>query len=427
MQYASSGAQVVGVDIAAEVVASINAGQPRFPGEPGLAEGLAAAVDAGSLTATTSTQQAMTTADVVVVVVPLLVDDAGLPDFAPIDGATAAIGSGLQRGQLVIYETTLPIGTTRDRFGAALAAASGLTAGDEFLLAFSPERVSSGTMFADLRRYPKIVGGINDASTAAAVAFFTRVLQFDARDDLGRANGVWDVGSSETAEFVKLAETTYRDVNIALANEFAEHAEQLGLDYPVIAEAANSQPYSHLHRPGIAVGGHCIPVYPRLYLASHPKAVLPAASRAVNEAQPERMVHKLEEALGSLDGLTVAVLGAAYRGGVKETAFSGVFPLVEALEARGAMAVVHDPLYGDNEIAALGLVPTDLNASIDAAIVHTDHQEYRGLTPADLPKARAIADGRGVVNLGPWNESGATVIVIGHGDIDASHVSSGTS
>ena len=173
-----------------------------------------------------------------------------------------------------------------------------------------------------------------------------------------RPNGVWDLGSAEAAEFTKLAETTYRDVNIALANEFARFAEATGINVYEVIEAANSQPYSHLHRPGISVGGHCIPVYPRLYLAGDPDARLPAAAREVNEAVPARAVHLLAELTGGLSGLRVAVLGAAYRGGVKETAFSGVFAIVRELALLGAVPLVHDPLYSDSELRELGLSPT---------------------------------------------------------------------
>ena len=133
---------------------------------------------------------------------------------------------------------------------------------------------------------------------------------------------MWHLGSAEAAEFTKLAETTYRDVNIALANEFARFADAAGIDMYQVIAAANSQPFSHLHRPGISVGGHCIPVYPRLYLAGDPGARLPAAAREINDAVPAQAVQILAALTGELAGLRIAIFGAAYRGGVKETAFS---------------------------------------------------------------------------------------------------------
>ena len=156
---------------------------------------------------------------------------------------------------------------------------SGLTAGRDFHLVFSPERVLTGRVFADLRRYPKLVGGLDEAGATKAREFYEAVLEFDERPDLDRPNGVWDLGSAEAAELAKLAETTYRDVNIGLANQFARFADRHGIDVHQVIDASNSQPYSHIHRPGIAVGGHCIPIYPRLYLWNDPDATVVRAAR----------------------------------------------------------------------------------------------------------------------------------------------------
>ena len=411
VQIAGRGHRVLGADIDARVVAEVRAGRPHFPGEADLAPRLERVVDAGLLEATTHTAEAVSASEVVVVVVPLYANARGEPDFATIDAATAAVGSGLRPGTLVTYETTVPVGTTRNRFATGLAAAGGLTAGVDFSLAFSPERVSSGRIFADLRRYPKLVGGIDAASTRRAADFYTGVLEFEPRPDLARANGVWDLGSAEAAELAKLAETTYRDVNIGLANQFALHAGAIGVDYEQIAEACNSQPFSHLHSPGIAVGGHCIPVYPWFYLAGDPDATVVRAARTANAAMPQRGVQLLAEAYGNLAGARVVVLGACYRGGVKETAFSGVFPTVAALAERGARALVHDPLHSAEELAALGLAPYRTGTPVDAAVLQADHPEYRSFSPAQLPGARVILDGRGVLTPARW--PGVRIVTIG--------------
>lgn len=258
------------------------------------------------------------------------------------------------------------------------------------------------------------MGGLSPAGARKAVAFYESVLTFDDRPDLARANGVWDLGSAEAAEMAKLAETTYRDVNIGLANEFAIFAEKSGIDIYSVIEACNSQPYSHIHRPGIAVGGHCIPVYPRLYLSVDPAADVVRTARAVNAAMPERVVARAESLLGTLSGLRVAVLGAAYRGGVKETAFSGVFATIEALRQRGAEVLVHDPLYSDAELARFGWEPYVLGDQVDVAIVQTDHADYRSLTPTDLPGVRLLVDGRNIT--APVNWAGIPRTVIGIGD-----------
>jgi nucleotide sugar dehydrogenase len=394
VQFARSGHHVVGADISATTVQSVNEGIAPFPNEADLDRLLDEVLSAGTLTATTDVTAAVHDSEVIVVVVPLVVDRDKQPDFAALDHATAAIGAGLRAGTLVVYETTLPVGTTRRRFAPALAEASGLSLGDELFVAFSPERVYSGRIFADLRRYPKLVGGVDEASTKMAITFYESALQFDHRDDLAQPNGVWNLGSTEAAELAKLAETTYRDINIGFANELARHADEHDIDVFQVIDACNSQPFSHIHRPGIAVGGHCIPVYPHFYLAGDPTAAIPAAARRTNDAMPAYAVSRLAARLGSLDGLTVAILGLAYRGGVKESAFSGAFALADALVAAGATPVVHDPLYTDEEIRACGLTPFHLGEACHAAIIQADHADYQSLHSADLGGATVVVDGR---------------------------------
>jgi nucleotide sugar dehydrogenase len=411
VQFANKGHQVIGCDVNQKTVDLINAATEPFPGEAHLQDYLSKVVKSGNLVATTDTKDAVAKSDAVVVVVPLFVDEEGVPDFGWMDAATQEIGAGLKPGTLVSYETTLPVGTTRNRFAKALEKASGLTAGKDFKLVFSPERVLTGRVFADLRKYPKLVGGIDSASTAAGVKFYEAVLDFDDRPDLPEKNGVWDLGSAEASEMAKLAETTYRDVNIALANQFAVFAEGANIDIAKVIAASNSQPYSHIHQPGIAVGGHCIPIYPRFYLWNDPKATVVAAARAANTLMPAHAVNLLVQELGKLTGKTVAVLGISYRGGVKESAFSGVFPTVAALKEQGATVVVNDPMYTDDEIKSLGFTPYKIGDSVDGMILQADHVEYKKLKAADFPGIKAVVDGRR--SLDAKSFAGINVRVIG--------------
>lgn len=404
VQFASKGHDVVGVDVNPRTVELVNAGIEPFPGEAHLQEQLSELVPAGRLRATTDYADAIPGADAVVLVVPLFVDAEARPDFGWMDAATRSLGEHLTPGTLVAYETTLPVGTTRGRWKPMLEETSGLVEGRDFHLVFSPERVLTGRVFEDLRKYPKLVGGLSEAGAQRAIEFYEAVLDFDERSDLPRPNGVWDLGSAEASELAKLAETTYRDVNIGLANQFARFAQKSGIDVYKVIEASNSQPYSHIHQPGIAVGGHCIPVYPRLYLWNDPEATVVRAAREANLDMPDYAVGMLEGAIGELGGLRVVVLGAAYRGGVKETAFSGVFDAVASLQRRGAEVLVHDPLYTDDELAGLGFTPYHLGDDIDAAIVQADHAEYRSLAPADLPGVRAFIDGRRVSSAEAWGD-----------------------
>jgi nucleotide sugar dehydrogenase len=410
VQFADKGHTVIGADVSEPTVRTVNEGLVPFPGEADLDVKLRQAVNAGLLTATTDTAAAVAESDAVVVVVPLFVDGEGVPDFGWMESATRDIARGLRPGTLVSYETTLPVGTTRSRWAPLLEEGSGLVAGRDFHLVFSPERVLTGRVFADLRKYPKLVGGVDAGSARRGVEFYEAVLDFDDRPDLSRPNGVWDLGSAEAAELAKLAETTYRDVNIGLANQFARFADTIDVDVNLVIDACNTQPYSHIHRPGIAVGGHCIPVYPRLYLWNDPTATVVRAAREANSAMPAYAVDLLAAAVGDLDGLGVLVLGAAYRGGVKETAFSGVFPAVEELRRRGAKPYVSDPMYSAAELTALGLPPWN-GEELGAAVVQADHAEYRTLTGADLPGVKVIVDGRRTTD--PERLVGIRRIVIG--------------
>lgn len=415
VQFASKGHEVIGVDVNPRTVELVNEGKEPFPGEAHLAEKLAELVPAGRLRATTDYAEAIPGVDAVVVVVPLFVnDETWQPDFGWMDEATKSLAAHLTPGTIVSYETTLPVGTLRGRFKPMIEQISGLEEGRDFTLIFSPERVLTGRVFADLRRYPKLVGGLSEDGTRRGIALYQQLLDFDVREDLPKPNGVWDMGSAEAAEMAKLAETTYRDVNIGLANQFAVYADKIGVDVQRVIDACNSQPYSHIHRPGIAVGGHCIPVYPRLYLSTDPDASVVRTARSFNATMPQYVVDRAKEILGDLTGLRVVVLGASYRGKVKETAFSGVFPTVDALRAAGAQVLVQDPMYTDEELEGFGWQPYHLGENVDVAIVQADHPEYSKLTPADLPAVRLLLDGRRVTN--PALFVGVPRITIGGGE-----------
>ena len=408
-QYAEKGAIVVGCDVDAATVEAVNAGRCPVVGEPGLEEAVRAAHDGDRLTATTDTTAAVAASDVVVVIVPVGIDAMHRTDYRQLDAATAAIGPGLRPGRLVLLESTVPVGATRDRFARRLAEAAGL-APDAVRVAYSPERVSSGSVLRDLAAYPKLVGGLDHESGAAAAAFYGRVLDAE----------VITLADAETAEFTKLAESVYRDVNIALANELAQAAETLGVDYVAVSAAANSQPFSRLHAPGLGVGGHCIPVYP-YFLTEAAESRLVSLSREINDSMATYAAEKLDSALRAegrrLDGGSVLILGLAYRGGVKEATLSSTLLVAAALRERGARVLVHDPLFTATEIGALGLDATALPpaAPVDAVVLQAAHPEYMKLDLTRFEGLRVFLDGRGALERERVEAAGLRYVAIGLG------------
>ena len=386
-QFAGHGWSVIAVDIDPSVVDAINAGRSHVGEEPGLAEAVGEAHAAGRLRATLDGAAAAREADVVVLIVPVVLDAGSHPDHRSMDGAVAAIAPGVHAGSTVIFETTLPVGDTRDRYAPRLVEASGLTLEDDLFVAFSPERLYSGSALRNLATYPKLVGGLGAASTARAVAFYESVLDAD----------VVAMTGAEEAEFAKLADTTYRDVNIALANEFARYADRIGVDITEIIAAANSQPYSHIHQPGLGVGGHCIPVYPHFLLDRAPELQLVALARQVNDEGVDRAIASLETELGGLAGAGVLVLGLTYRDGVKELAYSRALPLIDGLLARGAGVSAYDPLLSDDEIRRTGATPWAWGTAapaIRAIVSQTADPAWRRLDPAWFPDLEFVLDGR---------------------------------
>ena len=394
VNFAQHDQRVIGLDTSEVVVNQINLGIEPFPGEKNLSEFLKQVVAEKYLKATTSFVEALSEAEVVVVCIPLIVDTEGKPDFTNIDNLASTIGKNISPGTLVCFETTLPVGTTRNRFAMVIAEESKLEIGKEFFVVFSPERVLTGRIFSDLRKYPKLVGGVTDECTRRGVEFYKSVIDFDVREDLVRENGVWPMKNAEAAEFAKIAETTYRDVNIGLANEFAIYAKENNIDILEVIEASNSQPYSMIHSPGIAVGGHCIPVYPRFYIWNNPNSGIVLAAREQNLQMPKRAIRQINESIGSITGMKIGILGVTYRPGVKESAFSGALDLLHLLTSEGAEVSGLDPFYSGTELKELGFSgETNLN-QIHGVIIHTAHPEFTSIDFEGLTNIKFVYDGR---------------------------------
>lgn len=270
--YAEAGARVIGADMNPKVVERISKGDSPID-ETGLSTMLKKAVRAGKLTVTTSTEETAANSDILFIVVPTMIDRQKRADYSAVEDVCASIGKGIKNGSLVIFESTCGPGVTERLVKSTIEKYSGLIGGQGFGLAYSPIRAMGGRALQDMQTYPKIVGGIEKKSLEAACAALSVIV----KGELIRVREI------KTAELSKLFETIYRDVNIALANEFALFCEEVGVDYVEAMKAANSQPYSHLHATGVGVGGHCLPVYP--YLLATEAYALDAKLRIVLDAR----------------------------------------------------------------------------------------------------------------------------------------------
>jgi UDP-N-acetyl-D-glucosamine dehydrogenase len=386
--------QVIGLDINDQTVNYVNSGREPFPGEKNLKELLQKVIITKNLVATTDSQKAIKSSDFILICVPLVVNTENKPDFKGIDSVVNDIGKYLQKGALVSFETTLPVGTTRNRFTKIIEKISKLKVGKDFYVVFSPERVLTGRIFEDLTKYPKLVGGVTEQCTIKGVTFYESVLDFEGVNKNKKGQNVWALENCETAEFAKIAETTYRDVNIGLSNEFALYAAKKGINYTEVIKSANSQPYSNLHTPGISVGGHCIPVYPHFYISDNSESQIVQAARSRNLSMPRIAIEKIKKIFPNIENLSIGIFGLSYRPNVKEYAYSGAQALRDLLLESSVKVFGFDPFYSENEIINLGFNFTTNYNDLDGIIIHTEHADYKFFDFQRLNNLKFIFDGR---------------------------------
>lgn len=392
---------VVACDIYAARVDAINTMGDPIPDEAGLAQLIRKVVANGNLRATTATREAVADVDAVLFAVAVDVDSEGRADLANLLAAAADVANGIAPGTLCIFDTTLPVGTTR-RVIAPVFEQAGKVIGRDVYVAFSPERLLMGRVLEDIHKYPSVVGGLDDESGRRAADFY--------REALG--NDVLHMGSAEAAELSKLAEGVYRDLNIALANELARTADLHGVDINEVIQAANSQPYCHLHVPGTGVGGHCIPVYPRFLVQGEGPSDLAALGRHVNDSMPGYAAQRLEGILGSLAGKRVLIMGLTFRPNVAVTHHTNALDLKREFEARGANVQGHDPLLTPAGVASLGFeTANEPLTGFDIAVVHANHREYAGVEWGKV--APLVLDARNALDRAAVERSGAQYVGIG--------------
>ena len=407
-QFASKGAYVTACDINKSVVEKIKNGICPID-EPGLESVLKSVVSIGHLDASCDTGLAVAQSDVVVVIVPVLLTEDNHADTSVIEAVAADIAAGLKSGTMISFETTLPVGGTRKLI--SILESSGLKAGDDFDLVFSPERVKSQLVLQRLSETPKVVGGITSQSAARAADFYHKYL----------GAPVINVGTLEAAELVKLAGMVYRDVNIALSNELARYAAAVGVDFSPVIAAANTDGEANLLTPGIGVGGHCTPVYPHFLINDamihNTPATLAEKSRRINDSQPGQILQDLERVWQPLNLKRVIILGLGFRPNVKEALFSPAFLLREELKRRNCQVYLHDSLYSDEEIKAygFGIGALDDGPMPEVLILNTAHSQYVDMDFQKLASLglKAVVDGR---NL--WSQEvieAAGIIYVGIG------------
>jgi UDP-N-acetyl-D-mannosaminuronic acid dehydrogenase len=389
--FATNGLQVIGVDVNPHVLETLRNGGLHIH-EPGLRTVVEAALKSGKLTVSEKPEEA--DAFIIAVPTPFYEDKFGeysgqkykLADMRAVTSATESILPYLRKGNLVVLESTSPPRTTVDLV-APILERSGLKAGMDFYLAYSPERVLPGQILRELIENARVIGGVTPASAQAgrdlyAVFVKGEIVQTDAT----------------TAEMVKLMENTYRDVNIAIANEFSRLAERFGVDVWEAIKIASLHPRVKILSPGPGVGGHCISVDPWFLVEAAPDITpLIYNSRKVNDAQPHYVVELTRGALSSLNGKKIAALGLAFKPDVDDLRESPASEVVHLLQKEGAAVKAFEPFKPDADLPGITAVPT-LEAALkeaEAVLLLVNHTELRALTPeklASLTPARILID-----------------------------------
>jgi UDP-N-acetyl-D-mannosaminuronic acid dehydrogenase len=413
--FATHALQVVGVDINPQVIFTLKNGGLHIS-EPGLRMLVYEAVNSGNLTVSDSPEPA--DAFIIAVPTPFLTDQHGLynnrehrlADMSAVKAATESIVPHLHTGNLVVLESTSPPRTTLDLVRPILEK-SGLKAGSEFHLAYSPERVLPGQIIRELTENARVIGGIDVPSSEAGRDLYAHFVK-----------GEIVLTDATTAEMVKLMENTYRDINIAIANEFSRLTTRFGVDIWEAIKIANRHPRVKILNPGPGVGGHCISVDPWFLVEAAPDLTeLICAARQVNDAQPHFVVELIKATLDNdLHGKHIAALGLAFKPDVDDLRESPAIDVVQLLTQAGAVIRSYEPYHKEADIAGVMNMPTLKDAVMDAdlLVLLVGHQEFKKLDPMqmlELTPARLIVDAVGGWDDQPWFDAGFTVIRLGVG------------
>lgn len=398
--FATNGLKVLGVDVGAKVVETVNSGNIHIE-EPGLHTVVRAATRSGNLRAALVPEPA--DAFILAVPTPLLEDKRA--DMRYVCDAAEAIVPVLRPGCLVILESTSPPGTSRDLLRPILEK-SGLKAGKDFNFAHCPERVLPGRILHELVGNDRVIGGFTPACAQRARELYASFV-----------TGEIFLTDITTAEMVKVIENTFRDVNIALANETALLCETLGIDFGEVARLANRHPRVNLHKAGPGVGGHCISVDPWFLVERFPEeARIIRLARERNDGMPHHVVRTLLDLIGTSEGGKVAALGIAFKGNVDDCRESPAIHIIELLKKAGVRVAAYDPHVKSGPPELCGIEACFQDA--DAAVLLTDHDEFKYINPrqvAKLMRKRILFDTRNFLDHDDWASAGFHIAVLGRG------------
>jgi UDP-N-acetyl-D-mannosaminuronic acid dehydrogenase len=385
--FANHGIHVIGVDTNTEVVKSLRAGKVHIY-EPGLGEVVEKALKDGHL----SVSEKPVPADAFIIAVPTPFYGEKKADLSYVHAAAESIVPVLQRGNLVILESTSPPLTTREHVQPILEK-SGLKAGTDFLLCYSPERVLPGQILKELVENARVIGGIDAASAQAGKELYQTIVK-----------GEIILTDATTSEMVKLMENTYRDINIAIANEFSRLADRFGVDVWEAIGIANRHPRVKILNPGPGVGGHCISVDPWFFVEAAPDITpLVHTARKVNDSQPDFVLSVAAKKLGSLKGKRITVLGLAFKPDVDDLRESPAVEVAHKLSQAGALVTAYEPFKPDFKHAGITMAASlaEAVASADALLLLVNHTQFREIDPVALKKltpARVVID-----TVNGWN------------------------
>jgi UDP-N-acetyl-D-mannosaminuronic acid dehydrogenase len=387
---------VIGVDVNPRVVETINKGGIHIY-EPGLETLVNAATCSGHLVARSTPE----TADVFIIAVPTPVTDDKKADLSAVQAASESIVPFLRKGNLVILESTVSPGTTNNLVTPILEC-SGLKAGDDFQVVHAPERVLPGQILRELVQNDRILGGITPEAAQRAKEIYSSFVSGDIY-----------LTDATSAEMVKLVENTFRDVNIALANELAQICDQLGISVWEIIGLANKHPRVQILQPGPGVGGHCIPVDPWFIVEKAPGlAGLIQQGRKVNDSMPHYVSHKIMSLLQGIPEPVVTVLGLSYKVNVDDIRESPSFEIIAQLEACGCKVQIHDPYVHPD----ISIEHAAENSDCIALIVN--HKEYEDLSPhlfAGKMRSKNFFFAKEPAAISDWLKEGFKVAQLGNG------------